>query len=280
MIYGMKLTQSSGTRVLQEESQWGTCWGLLQRTYDHDRKDPLKKLVIKTYINHFSQKVMFEFINSGFFKTLCKDTFSIELSVEENKAFLTADGNLGASRFITAARYLKADSNARGLPEDLFKYVPFVQNAFRVSGEAYCDDGVTMYPTTANTIMLGLEMDDDWDDEDTGDIDLSDWYVERSFNDGANKEATSSISLEMLARVWNRTDDEMDALCFQNKPILSCGYFKDCESDRFVNLRNRSGDILTISAPVTDVMLDGETPIQGLTVLKICEYLQQHDKYN
>ena len=132
----------------------------------------------------------------------------------------------------------------------------------QASGNVYSDNSVTLYPTTFQSLMdcwENLRHEGGWDDYE--DINLSEWF-------GSIKDASPTrcgVSLEMLARIWNRTDEEMEALCPQKDHIFAAGYYKDCEVqhmiyvdgewDREFNL----DDIITISAPITDVALKGES---------------------
>lgn len=279
-VYGSYFLQDGRKETLSQPNRWGSCWAYFnkaQSKWDSEGGE------VELYILSLADKVSKHFIESEFFQTLTRGSVTIDdwRPTAFNGADLPAElkgkaviikcdpTKINANRWVTAMRLISSTRQAttNGTPLALRKYLPMLWLGRAVSGSVYSDSHVTLYPTTFASLTDCWENfrdEEGWDEYE--DIGLFTWI--NSIKDASPTRC--GVSLEMLARIWNRTDEEMEALCPQKEHIFAGGYYKDCEVQYMIYVDDEwerefnPDDIITISAPITDVSLKGETIVGTL----------------
>jgi len=275
-VYGAYFLQDGRKETLSQPNRWGSCWAYFNRpqaaTWDDKGGD------VELYVLSISNKRIQKFLDGKFFQTLTRGTVSIDdwtptsfngtplpAELQGKAVIIKCDPTkINANRFITAMRLISSSRRIelQGTPVALREYLPMLWLGRQASGNVYSDSNVTLYPTTFQSLMDCWEnkrYEQGWDDYE--DISISTWL--NSIKDSSPTRC--GVSLEMLARIWNRTDAEMEALCPQKGHIFESGYFKDCEVQHMIYVDDEwdrefdMDDIITISAPITGVALEGET---------------------
>ena len=274
-VYGSYFLQDGRKETLSQPHRWGSCWAYFnkaQSKWDSEGGD------VELYILSLANKVSKHFIESEFFQTLTRGSVTIddwrptafngaELPAElKGKAVIIKcdPTKINANRWVTAMRLISSSRRIelQGTPLSLRQYLPMLWLGRQASGAVYSDNSVTLCPTTFQSLMDCWENkreDNGW--EDYEDINLSTWFDSIK----VSSPTRCGVSLEMLARIWNRTDEEMEALCPQKEHIFAGGYYKDCEVQHMIYVDDEwdqefnPDDIITINAPITDVSLKGET---------------------
>ena len=276
-VYAAYFTQDGRKEELSKPNRWGSCWAYFNRPQNQWNADGGD---VELYILSLASKVCKPFLESSFFKTLTRGTVTIDdwsptsfngtdlpPELKGKAVVIKCDPTkINANRWVTAMRLISSTrhTTTSGTPVALRKYLPLIWLGWNVSGKVYCDTTVTLYPTTFQSLMDCWEEHhekSDWDDYE--DISLGAWI------DGIMRASPTKckVSLEMLARIWNRTDEEMEALCPQKEHIFEGGYYKDCSVQHMIFVDDEwekefsPSDIVTISAPITDVSLKGETMV-------------------
>lgn len=281
-VYGAYFLQDGRKETLSQPNRWGSCWAYFNR--EQSKWNP-EGGDVELYILSLANKNITKFLASSFFQTLTRGTVSIdnwkptsfdgrELPAEllGKAVIIKCDPTkLNANRWVTAMRLISSTRHIRleGTPPALRQYLPMVWLGRAVSGNIYSDNNVTLYPTTFKSLMDCWDVYRDgegWDDYE--DICHHEWI--NMVKDSSPTRA--SVSLEMLARIWNRTDEEMEALCPQKEHIFAGGYYKDCEVQHMIYVDDEwdrdfnLDDIITISAPITDVALKDETIVNTKSI--------------
>lgn len=274
-VYGAYFLQDGRKETLSQPNRWGSCWAYFNRAqhqWDSNGGD------VELYVLSISNKRIQKFLAGKFFQTLTRGTVSIDdwtptsfngaplpTELHGKAVIIKCDPTkINANRFITAMRLISISRRIElhGTPIALREFLPILLLGRQASGSVYSDSSVTLYPTTFASLMDCWENNADeegWDDYE--DISLCIWLD--SIKDYSPTRC--GVSLEMLARIWNRTDEEMEALCPQKDHIFESGYYKDCEVQHMIYVEDEwdrefnLDDIITISAPITDVALEGET---------------------
>ena len=277
-VYGAYFLQDGRKETLSQPNRWGSCWAYFNRPksaqWDANGGD------VELYILSMASKHIQKFLDGSFFQTLTRGTVSIEdwsptsfngvdlpSELKGNAVIIKCDPTkINANRWVTAMRIISSTRKIQlgGTPPALRQYLPMVWLGRMASGNIYSDSNVTLYPTTFKSLL------DCWENhrekngwEDYEDISGSQWFID------IKKSAPTKafVSIEMLVRIWNRTDEEMEALCPQKDHIFKAGYYKDCEVPQMIYVDDEwdqefnLDDIITISAPITDVSLEGETMV-------------------
>ncbi len=281
-VYGAYFIQDGHKEQLSEVSRWGTCWAYFNRPqskWDENGGD------VDLYILSRANKRIERFIAGKFFQTLTRGTVTIseweptsfngkdlQKGFHENAVVIKCDPTkINANRFITAMRLITSTTRMEleGTPLALREYLPMLWIGKRASGYIYCDSMVTLFPTNFQSLL------DYWEENHRGEglDDFEDIYQHAWFKAVQKSAPTkASVSLEMLARIWNRTDEEMEALCPQKDHVFKAGYYKDAEVPYKISVNDEwdidfhPDDIITISAPITDVSLTGETMVNTQSV--------------
>lgn len=249
------------------------CWGIFQRAQANQVDGEYYD--VRCLIRYPADKVevLKAFVDSPFFRALTQDKFKLhrvgvgawvgDRLVNRNMrpedfVELRIDGTLGASRMITAGRWitksvgLMSNDVIRAVPKDLLWLVIPVLNAIHARSEVQCDGAVTMYPTT-DTELAQIYLDRfDGDNDGIGDV-----YEGDLFN-ALSEQAQHCVTEQMMGRILSRTDDQMEELISQKQSFLFGGYEKDEAVVEDIDVRNPSGNIITIGAPITDTRQPGE----------------------
>lgn len=281
-VYAAYFLQDGRKETLSDSNRWGSCWAYFNRPqpkWDEKGGD------VDLYILSVASKHIEKFLAGKFFQTLTRGTVSISewKPTSFNGKALPAEllgkavvikcdpTKINANRFITAMRLISSTRRMalEKTPLSLREYLPMVWIGRNTSSHVYSDSLVTLFPTTFQSLMDYWEnnyREEGW--EEYEDLSLNGW-----FNDIKDSSPTrAGVSLEMLARIWNRTDEEMEALCPQKDHIFKGGYYKDCEVQHMIYVYDEwdqefdLDDIITISAPITDVSLVGETMVNTRTI--------------
>lgn len=279
-VYGSYFLQDGRKETLSSPNRWGSCWAYFNKAQS---KWDSKGGDVELYILSLANKVSKQFIESEFFQTLTRGSVTIDdwrptafngtdlpAELKGKAVIIKCDPTkINANRWVTAMRLISSTRQAttNGTPPSLRKYLPMLWLGRAVSGSVYSDGHVTLYPTTFQSLMDCWETwHEEWEWDDYEDIELHGWI-----NIIKNASPTrGGVSLEMLARIWNRTDEDMEALCPQKDHIFAAGYYKDCEVPHMIYVDGEwdrefnPDDIITISAPITDVSLKDETIVGTL----------------
>lgn len=302
-VHAAYYIQDGMKETITNVSQWGSCWAYFQApNRKYNPKGGSVELHILIRLEHESWPAAVAFVESDFFKRLTHDTVTIkQLGVgtfngerltrmnmdSENFAHIVCSGDLGASRFITAMRlltYCNKVSSIKHLPQEHLQYVPFAFNAINVKGVTYSDSGITMYPVTNQMVIAGFHasnedsLDDIYMESMLAGFSESDWDEDLDEDDVALQanSVDAELTLEALARVWNRPDEEFEERCHQKGSIFRFGYWKDDACANHIDIHDDKTFIVTISAPITDVPHEGETKIGSHNLKEVCAYLHQH----
>ena len=281
-VYGAYFLQDGRKETLSQPNRWGSCWAYFNRP-QHQWDD--KGGDVELYILSLASKHIQKFMAGSFFQTLTRGTVSIDhwkptyfngallpAELQDKAVVIKCDPTkINANRFITAMRLISSSRRVvlQGTPLSLRQYLPMLWLGGQASGSVYSDSSVTLYPTTFASLMDCWENnagDEDWDDYE--DINIGLWLADVK----DSSPTRCGVSLEMLARIWNRTDEEMEALCPQKDHIFAAGYYKDCEVQHMIYVDDEwdrefnLDDIITISAPITDVALKDETIVNTKSI--------------
>ena len=294
-VHAAYVVQGDLKKTITQFSQWGNCWAYFQhqtvRDYDHNAPAELHILVKSAHRMH---RILDEFVKSKLFKELTDDKIFIyrfapgdfngqRLGAQgvncEDFLHLQVDPSLESSRMITACRLItliRDHNEVAGVAVEDYWMVPLVLNAKWTNGNAYSDSYITLYPTTVGGIKevfkKGKDDGEDWDDWDDMYMSETCENIAEDWRHGAN------ISVEMLGRILSRTREDFVGLTYQTNSVLKGGYYKDEQASEWLGDNSDDDIILTISAPVTDVMQDGETPINNLNLVQLLEKINHINK--
>lgn len=281
-VHGCYIVQDGVNKQVSAAGNWGSCWAFFSESYRFDELyvpgGPEAEIHILAKLERQQHPVVEAMVASNWFKRLTQGKVWISRFAPgnfgnhrltaaqmnpEGYVHITAMAGLDTSRFITAMRLITILRNTNDLsanvPRDKWWMIPLVHNAKSISGEAYSDGWITLAPITAKDISDYYDEykdQNDWDDE--GDM----YFSEATQQIMTDKNPSGAlVSVEMLQRIFDRTDEQFDQLTFQRGSVLSEGYYKDEDYHEWVNATGRPDDVVTIGAPLTDLMHAGETQI-------------------
>jgi hypothetical protein len=186
-------------------------------------------------------------------------------------------GHVQAPRTLTALRLLNFYLNNQqlgNLPDECLKYVPFVYNMQGSFALVYNDTYITQSPLSVGHLKGMIEGGG-----------REDWFIERTNNVCGIRMGTT-LTIEHLAELWNRTEQDYDRLCKGWKPLATHGYTKDihflenAEDGRLRFLNKYDPEmIISVGAPLSRTEMTPGEDISRMSfnniLVRLHQYLQQ-----
>lgn len=276
-IYAIQGIRPDGTtKSIHRSTEYGWCWAVFQERSFIGNSKEFSHFDVLFYTKDNVKPYVMAFAESDFFKRLTQGKVEVFKDVEDfhevhletggglhDCMSLRFDTTLGAARGITAFRLL---TYGAGIGTNFHQNMPtvtpatiFAYNGMCVHKDCCSDSGITLAGVT------GTQIRDHWNANAKNKGWEEPWDVYWGTEIGKIVGTGGAVSMEMLKRIWNRTDEEFEALCVgsHKNRLVDYGYVKDCEKfeDHDI-IRTEDPEIVTISAPVTDVMLPGEEDIR------------------